>query len=220
MKKLVILFTLICSKTFGQAAPIEVTVLNFKNEPYAGDKVLFVAKDNSGTFSGITDNNGRFHIDLPAGAVYDIKIKSIGEEVEYNTIEVPKLEEGQFFQEMELTISYEAAKNFELNALQFETGKSALKKESYALLKDLIEIMKLKPTMKIEIGGHTDNDGDDEANQLLSQQRAEAVKNYLISQGISANRMLSKGYGETRPKTANSTPAGKAMNRRTEITIL
>jgi outer membrane protein OmpA-like peptidoglycan-associated protein len=148
------------SLTFSQTAPIEVKVLNFKNEPYAGDKVYFVAQDKSVSFSGVTDANGHFHIDLPAGAVYDIKILSIGDEVEYNTREVPMLEEGQFFQEMELIISYEAAKNYELNALQFETGSAIVKKESYPLLKNLVEIMKLKPGMKIEIDGHTDSDGE------------------------------------------------------------
>ena len=214
-----ILLGLCFSKAFSQSAPIKVIVLNFKNQPYAGDKVYFVAQNGSGSYSGITDVQGQFHIDLPAGAVYDIKIKSIGDEVEYNTIEVPKLEEGQFFQEMELTISYEAAKSYELNSLQFETGKATLKKDCYPMLADLIEIMKLKPTMKIEIGGHTDSDGDDAMNMELSLQRAESVRNYLISQGISANRMISKGYGETRPKTSNATPTGKAINRRTEIVI-
>lgn len=220
MKRCMILLSLISMNAFGQTAPIKVTVLNFKNEPYEGDKVYFVAQDRSGTFSGITDKKGQFHIDLPPGTVYDIKIKSIGDEVEYNTIEVPTLEEGQFFQEMELTISYQAAKSYELSALQFETGKSVLKSTSYHLLDDLIEIMKLKPTMRIEIGGHTDSDGDDSANLTLSQQRADAVRNYLISRGIAANRMISKGYGETRPKAYNTSAEGKALNRRTEIKIL
>lgn len=220
MKSLIILFSLCFAEAYCQSAPIKVTVLNFRNEPYSGDKVYFVAQNGTGSFSGITDQKGQFHIDLPAGAVYDIKIKSIGDEVEYNTIEVPTLEDGQFFQEMELTISYEAAKSYELNSLQFETGKATLKKDCYPMLADLIEIMKLKPTMKIEIGGHTDSDGDDEMNMQLSQQRAESVRDYLISQGISANRMISKGFGETRPKASNSTPTGKAINRRTEIRIL
>jgi outer membrane protein OmpA-like peptidoglycan-associated protein len=220
MKKVLILFVLVSGRSLAQTAPITVTVLNFENVPYAGDKVYFVAQDKSGTFSGITDQKGRFHIDLPAGAIYDIKIKSIGDEVEYNTIEVPTLGEGQFFQEMELTISYEAARNFEITALQFETGKSVLQRSSYHLLDDLVEIMKLKPTMKIEISGHTDSDGADADNLMLSQQRADAVRSYLISQGIAGNRMVSKGYGETRPKESNSTAQGKARNRRTEITIL
>lgn len=220
MKSLMILLSLCFAKAYCQSAPIKVTVLNFKNIPYEGDNVYFVAQNGSGSFSGITNKKGQFHIDLPSGAVYDIKIKSIGDEVEYNTIEVPTLEDGQFFHEMELTISYEAAKSYELNSLQFETGKATLKKDCYPMLTDLIEIMKLKPTMKIEIGGHTDSDGDDAMNMQLSQQRAEAVRNYLISQGISAHRMISKGYGETRPKISNATPSGKAINRRTEITIL
>jgi outer membrane protein OmpA-like peptidoglycan-associated protein len=80
--------------------------------------------------------------------------------------------------------------------------------------------MKLKPGMKIEIAGHTDSDGDDSANKILSEQRALAVKNYLISKGINKERIFIIGYGESRPVAENSSQEGKSKNRRTEIRIL
>lgn len=203
-----------------QTAPIEVAVLNESNKPYAGDKIFFVGQTNKKTYSGITDSNGKFLIQLPAGDVYDIKIMSIGDELEYNTLEIPALRPGEFFEKMELTIMYEAATTYNLSNLQFESGKSVIKPESYPLLTDLIEIMKLKGSMKIEIAGHTDSDGDADANQLLSKQRADAVKNHLISKGISAERIKTIGYGESRPIADNASPQGKAMNRRTEIRTL
>lgn len=203
-----------------QTAPVEVVVLNEANKPYSGDKIFFVGQYKKKTYSGITNSKGRFLIDLPAGDVYDIKIMSIGDELEYNTLEIPALKPGEFFEKMELTIMYEAATTYNLSNLQFESGKSVIKPESYPLLTDLIEIMKLKGSMKIEIAGHTDSDGEADANQLLSKQRADAVKNHLISKGINAEMIKTIGYGESRPIADNSTPHGKAMNRRTEIRIL
>lgn len=203
-----------------QTAPIEVLVLNDANKPYSGDKIFFVGQNKKKTYSGITDSKGKFLIQLPAGDVYDIKIMSIGDELEYNTLEIPALQPGEFFEKMELTIMYEAATTFNLSNLQFESGQSVIKTECYSLLTDLIEIMKLKGSMKIEIAGHTDSDGEADANQLLSKQRADAVKNHLISKGIDTDRIKTIGYGESRPISDNASSHGKAMNRRTEIRIL
>lgn len=72
---------------------------------------------------------------------------------------------------------------------------------------------------KIEIGGHTDYTGSDAYNQTLSQKRASAVRAYLISQGISAERLTAKGYGEAKPIASNETEEGKAENRRVEFKI-
>jgi len=209
--------------TFSQSvtsATIDVTVLNFEGIPYSGDKVYFVGQQNHKSLSGITNSKGKFRINLPQGEIYDIKIKSIGDELEYNTLEIPQLEEGQYFDTLELTISYEAPKSYTLNSLNFETGKATIKQESYVLLDDIVELMKLKPDMKILIEGHTDSDGEDTANLILSDQRAKAVKAYLISKGINSNRISSIGYGETRPLADNSSAEGKAKNRRTEVRIL
>jgi outer membrane protein OmpA-like peptidoglycan-associated protein len=80
--------------------------------------------------------------------------------------------------------------------------------------------MKLKPTLIIEIGGHTDNVGTPESNIKLSQERANAVRNYIINKGIAANRITAKGYGDTMPVADNSTEEGRSKNRRTEVSII
>jgi outer membrane protein OmpA-like peptidoglycan-associated protein len=218
--------TCICGLLLGttlfaqQTATLDVRVLNMKGQPYKGDKILFVGQESHQTFSGITNAAGKFEMHLPAGDVYDIRIQSIGEEVEYNTLEIPAIGEGEELERAELVITYEAPKSYTLSNLQFESGKSAIKPVSYPLLDDLAEIMALKPELKIEVAGHTDSDGDDAANLALSRQRADAVKNYLVKKGIAASRIVAHGYGESRPVADNATAAGKQRNRRTEVKIL
>ena len=77
--------------------------------------------------------------------------------------------------------------------------------------------MQLKKSMVVEIAGHTDNVGNKDANQKLSEDRANSVRNYLIKKGITTERILAKGYGDTQPVADNSTDAGKQKNRRTEV---
>lgn len=222
MKRLPILaFCLATMNTFAQeAAPLSISVKNSAGKPYKGDKVYFVGQTKHDTYSAVTNANGKCAVKLPQGQVYDIKLKSIGDEVEYNTIDVPTLPKGQFYTEMELEITYDAARSFTLSNLNFETAKATIQKASLPVLADLIEVMQLKPELKIEIAGHTDSDGDDAANLNLSKQRAEAVKSYLISKGIDGTRIKTVGYGETRPVADNASAQGKAKNRRTDITIL
>ncbi len=203
-----------------ELAPLQVTVLNTKGKPYSGDKIYFVGQQTNKTLFGVTNSAGKFLIHLPQGDIYDVRIQSIAEEVEYNTIEIPTLNEDEHFEQMDIVITYEAAKNYTLSSLQFESGKSIIKTASYALLDNLIEIMTLKPEMKIEIAGHTDSDGDEANNLALSQQRADAVRNYLIKKGIASNRIVAHGFGESRPIAENTTESGKQQNRRTEIKVL
>ncbi|MNJ88791.1 Outer membrane porin F precursor [compost metagenome] len=222
--KTILTFLLVACTLSVQAqvvkAPVKVTVKGFNGKPYVNDKVLFAGQKSKQTFSGVTDPKGQFVVQLPGGDIYDIRIQSIGDEIEYNTLEIPAAKSGEFFQEAELLIEYDPGSVFSFTNLQFETAKSDLKATSYAHLKNLVEIMKRKKDFRIRIDGHTDSDGEESANQLLSQKRAESVKNYLISQGIEANRIVAKGLGESRPVADNNTPQGKAQNRRTEITVL
>lgn len=226
MKKQLFILTIISTLYFsaigfGQTpATIDVTVLDFKGKPYASDKVYFVGQQKKQSLFGITNAKGKFKINLPQGDIYDIRIKSIGDELEYNTIEIPVLYEGELFDTMEVTITYEMPKFYTLNNLQFETGKANLKPESHNLLENLIEIMQLKSEMRIEIAGHTDTDGEDFTNLALSQNRANAVKAYLVSKGIKGDRINTIGFGEARPVADNTSATGKAKNRRTEIRIL
>lgn len=201
-------------------APVKVLVKGFDGKPYSNDKVFFVGQKSKQTISGVTNPSGQFVIQLPSGDVYNIRIQSIGDEIEYNTIEIPSAKPGEFFEEAELVIEYDPGTTFSFTNLQFETAKADLKPTSYTNLKNLVEIMKRKTDFKIQIAGHTDSGGEESANQLLSQKRAESVKNYLISQGIAPNRIVAKGFGESNPVANNNSPQGKAQNRRTEITVL
>lgn len=215
-------FTTFGTWLFAQVktAPLHVNVMNAAGKAVQGDKILFVGQTNHDTYSGVTNAAGTFLIQLPEGQVYDIRIKSIGESLEYNELEIPALPADQFYSENTLTITYEAPKNYTLNQLQFESGKATIKTSSFALMNDLVEIMLLKTAMKIQIAGHTDSDGEAANNLLLSQQRANTVKTYLINKGIAPSRIIAIGYGETKPIGDNNTSEGKAMNRRTEVSIL
>jgi outer membrane protein OmpA-like peptidoglycan-associated protein len=101
----------------------------------------------------------------------------------------------------------------------FETNKFALLPESKAELNKLADLLKKNPSLKIEVGGHTDNAGNDADNIKLSENRAKAVKDYLVSMGIDGARLTAKGYGKSKPIADNSTEAGRALNRRTEFTV-
>jgi len=87
-------------------------------------------------------------------------------------------------------------------------------------LEKAVDLMKANPSMVIEVGGHTDNVGNDENNIKLSHQRAKSVRQYLVTAGIASKRVQAKGYGETTPIADNETKEGKAANRRTEFIIL
>ena len=102
-------------------------------------------------------------------------------------------------------------------ALEYETGSAKIQTKSYGYLNYLVNIMKKNPGYKVIFDGHTDNVGDETANQKLSQDRVDAVKDYFVSKGISADRVTTKAYGSTRPKYKNDTVKGRAKNRRVEI---
>lgn len=106
-----------------------------------------------------------------------------------------------------------------LQGIQFETGKSTIKKSSYGILNEIADILKENPDYLVEIQGHTDNTGNAEMNLKLSDERAASVRQYLIDKGIDANRMTAKGYGLTQAVADNKTAAGRAKNRRVEFIV-
>jgi outer membrane protein OmpA-like peptidoglycan-associated protein len=102
----------------------------------------------------------------------------------------------------------------------FDSGKSSFQKQTYPVLEAITAILKEYPNSNFSIEGHTDSDGSDASNQTLSENRAAAVKNYLIEKGISSSRLSSVGFGEKMPIDSNKTKAGKANNRRTEVKLV
>ncbi|MES2108688.1 MAG: OmpA family protein [Bacteroidota bacterium] len=103
------------------------------------------------------------------------------------------------------------------HGINFDIDKSTIKPESMGTLNMVVGILKDNPDLKFEIDGHTDNTGGAAHNATLSQQRADAVKNQLVSMGVDAGRLTTKGFGDTKPISDNTSPEGKANNRRVEF---
>lgn len=194
-----------------------VTVTDMDNKPLVGEKVEVEAASTKKVVSAITNDKGKCWFLLAKGETFDVRYKEIDKSNDYQKVQIPS-EEGLF--EVEAIIMYEPAKTYTLDNVYFDTGKATLKPTSFPSLDELVDFMQRKKTTVIEIGGHTDDVGDDNSNMVLSQQRAESVRAYLLKKGISTNRVQAKGYGETRFIEPNTTEEGKQKNRRTEVTIL
>lgn len=106
-----------------------------------------------------------------------------------------------------------------LQGIQFETGKDVIRKTSFSILDKVVKIMNENPEYNLKINGHTDSQGNPDANLVLSQKRAEAVKTYFINKGLDASRFTAKGFGPNLPVDDNKTAAGRAKNRRVEFVV-
>jgi len=104
--------------------------------------------------------------------------------------------------------------------LEFETAKAVIRERSLPYLDTLAQLLLDNPTYKLKISGHTDNQGGLEYNMKLSKARAEAVRNYLVSKGVSADRFIVEYFGPLRPIASNATPQGRARNRRVEMKVV
>jgi OOP family OmpA-OmpF porin len=100
----------------------------------------------------------------------------------------------------------------------FDINSAEVKSEAYPMLNDAVLIMKKNPDLTVEIDGHTDNTGTAAYNMILSEKRAEAIKDFLVARGIAPKRLTTKGFGFTKPAASNDTKAGRAKNRRVEFT--
>jgi len=107
-----------------------------------------------------------------------------------------------------------------LKGVNFKTASAELLEESYYVLEHVYNSLEAYPNVKIEIGGHTDDQGSDSYNMALSYDRAKSVMAYLVMRGISSDRIVARGYGETKPIASNATPEGRAKNRRVEVVPL
>jgi outer membrane protein OmpA-like peptidoglycan-associated protein len=106
---------------------------------------------------------------------------------------------------------------FITTGIKFDIAKATIKPESMGTINYVVKMMQDHPELKFSVEGHTDSDGDDATNQKLSEARAKAVMETMIKAGISADRLTSKGHGESKPMSGNDTPEGKAQNRRVEF---
>jgi len=133
------------------------------------------------------------------------------------------VEKAGMAQQVELTAATIAAAlnstgSLALRNILFDTGRATLKPESSNELQLVIDVLKADASLKLEVQGHTDNVGQPAANMTLSQQRAAAVRDYLVKNGgIAAERLTAVGHGDTKPLAPNTTDEGRAQNRRVEI---
>lgn len=203
-------------------AAVDVTITDSRSGNLLNHEiVIFRSKINNREYQGLSDETGKFTLRLPAGDKYEIFILGFNDSTSYNVLDIPALKNNEFYKNsIKVAVQFEAPKSFVLDNCTFESGKATLKPEAYQVLDDLVDYLKRKEDERIEIGGHTDNVGKAEANLLLSANRANAVRDYLINKGIAADRLTAKGYGLTMPVEDNDFEEGRQANRRTEVKIL
>ncbi len=227
MKKLILLFlvTGISLQSHAQKlqptetmALFKVSVINENKVPQVGDQVTFESAKTKKIYQGVTKDSGRFEILVPKGDKYVVKYKNFTEDADYTEIEVENKKDEKL--SFNVVIQFEMAMNYTLENVYFNTGQSTLREESSKELNKLVDFVKEKKSLIIEIAGHTDNTGIPAANLKLSQDRANAVRSYLISKGVDANRVKAKGYGDTQPRAPNNSDLNKQRNRRTEVKVL
>lgn len=198
------------------SALLNVTVVSEAGSPPIGDTIWFVPEGSDNGYYGITDKTGKFSLLVKNGTKYEARFKNSQGKIQKSSIPIPGNEKIIF----DFKLNYELPRVYTLDQVFFATGKAILTSVSFKELNELVEVMKFKTGMQIEIGGHTDDVGEDAANQKLSQSRADAVRNYLIKNGIEGRRVSAVGYGEAKPVAYNDTPEGRQKNRRTEVRIL
>lgn len=166
--------------------------------------------------------NGEFLVSLPTGKDYALNVTKDGFLYwSKNFTLIGGTADKPFLMDVPLTPIGDVAKTnaVVLENIFFDVDKFDLKPESKIELNKLVDFLKKNPTIHIELRGHTDSDGDDKQNLVLSDNRAKAVMNYLVTGGIDKKRLAAKGFGETVPIAPNDTPQNKAKNRRTEYII-
>ena len=203
-------------------APVNVSIVDAKTGHQLNNEiVVFRSMANKTEYQGLSDSTGKFKLRLPAGSKYEIFILGFNDSTSYSILDIPSLKDNQFYKNpFVVDIQFEAPKAFVLDNCTFETGKADLKPASYTVLDELVEYLKRKDDEKIEVGGHTDDVGKAEANMILSNNRANTVRAYLLMKGIAPERVTAKGYGMTMPIAENDTDEGRAINRRTEVKII
>jgi outer membrane protein OmpA-like peptidoglycan-associated protein/Tol biopolymer transport system component len=171
--------------------------------------------------SSSNSEKGEFLVSLPVNKNYALNVSKEGYLFYSENFSLKDLKD--ITKPYQLNVGLQPVKTGEkviLKNIFFETNSFQLKEESTTELQKLLGLLQKNKNLKIEIGGHTDNVGDDKSNQLLSENRAKSVYEYLTTNGIPAERLSYKGFGETAPLATNDTEEGRAENRRTEFMVI
>ncbi len=181
---------------------------------------LYVQGDSTATYNTITTlEDGNYLLCLADEKIWHLSIQAEGYLFHSETLDLRN--QNMNFQNKNIRLTpIEKDAKIRLNNIFFDTDKATLKEKSKAELQVIKQLLLQNPTLKIELSGHTDNQGSDQYNQKLSEARAKAVFNWLVSNGINTKRLVAKGYGESMPVATNETSEGRAENRRTELKVI
>ena len=224
MKKIVLFLILINQLIIAQNSEINsdfarttITIKNEFNIPYPNTRILIKGSTKNYTF--ISDIQGNGIIDLKKGEEFRVSCFVNGEEFKFD--EVIYIEKNKNIISANIDLQFDLYESiFEIKNLNFKTAKYNIEEKYFQELDNLKSLLVNENEIKIEIAGHTDNNGSELANQLLSENRAKSVKSYLIKNGIDKLRINCVGYGEKQPIADNNSKQGREKNRRIEIRIL
>jgi len=206
-KAVIVIKGKIIDENTGEPINAEIIIVDNKT-----NKIIFRTQANS--------KNGEYSVSIPVGKNYGMVINKDG--YMFHSENFDLVSENNYKEiEKNITIAnIKVNKKVTLNNIFFEFASSTIQSYSFSELERIVDFMKKNPTLKIEISGHTDNVGNKEKNQLLSEERAKVVSNYLISKGIKSSRLVTKGLGFSEPIASNNTPEGRQENRRVEFKVI
>lgn len=187
-----------------------------------GAKIVLTDNEKNVVIATFESNTatGKYLVSLPSGKNYGIAVINPNYLFHSENVDI-KLSTS--YNEIVKDISLkkiDVGKKIVLRNIFFDFGKATLRNESVSELDRLTQLLTENPSIKIEISGHTDNKSSREFNMKLSESRAKAVVDYLITKGIAADRMTYKGFGFDQPIATNETEEGRQLNRRTEFKIV
>lgn len=185
-------------------------------------RIRLIDVESGDTIRNVRSNeiDGKFLMSLPLERAYAAYAEAPGYLFVSKHFYLKNLEKNPFFDLIIDLSPIQTGSKVVLNNIFFETGDYSLQASSNTELEHLRLFLQENPLLKIEIQGHTDNVGTEEANKELSQLRAEAVRNFLLETGINEDKVIAKGYGESQPIQSNESERGRALNRRTEFKVL
>lgn len=178
---------------------------------------------------GVTQSNpetGEYQILLPGGQRYGVRAEAADHISTNQNLDLTAYTKDANLQAPDITLdpiavaAIEAEATITLNNIFFDFDKSVLKPESFPELNRIVKLMNERPSMTVEVTGHTDATGPASYNMGLSERRAKAVTSYLVGQGISTDRISTQYFGETKPIDTNATREGRSKNRRVEFKIV
>ena len=212
-----ILSNQIFSYGFNEKTLTNITLKNEFGIAYPNAKIIFSSLDTN--FILTVDNNGKSTFNLKQGIEFTVSC-FIGKE-KYDFEDKIYIEKNKNIREVNIDLQFDLYESiFEINNLNFDSGKYEIQKKYFNELENLILLLNEQNKINIEIAGHTDSIGDNKANQILSEKRAISVKKFLVENSINSNRIFCVGYGEKQPVESNKTKNGREKNRRIEIRIL